>query len=221
MPFEPGDLVCVHWRRNRFQDLRESKLSPRGTGSFKVLHKLAARTTRKRLQVPFDPGDFGLEHWKKEHEDSRTNPFQEGEIDEGSSELALSGVEIDDESSSRGHDGVSGPDAHALVSHALGYDAEHCCTAMGNVMGRAQPWGEHTPRIPAPWREHGHGCTFTPCSRLYTGAMGRARPGCTFTPCSRSSLAIDVQALQDPALVTCVTLSNLAFLKAEFYLYLC
>jgi hypothetical protein len=34
---EPGDLVWVHLRKDRFPDLRKSKLMPRAAGPFKVL----------------------------------------------------------------------------------------------------------------------------------------------------------------------------------------
>jgi hypothetical protein len=38
--FQPGDLVWVHLRKDRFPDLRKSKLLPRAAGPFKVLHKI-------------------------------------------------------------------------------------------------------------------------------------------------------------------------------------
>jgi translation initiation factor IF-1 len=40
MKLEPGDLVWVHLRKDRFPDLRKSKLMPRALGSYKVLQKL-------------------------------------------------------------------------------------------------------------------------------------------------------------------------------------
>jgi len=38
--FQPGDLVWVHLRKNRFPEKRKSKLLPRGDGPFKVLAKI-------------------------------------------------------------------------------------------------------------------------------------------------------------------------------------
>jgi hypothetical protein len=38
--FEPGDLVWLHLRKERFPDLRKSKLMPRADGPFKVLEKI-------------------------------------------------------------------------------------------------------------------------------------------------------------------------------------
>jgi hypothetical protein len=38
--FEPGDLVWLHLRKERFPDLRKSKLMPRVDGPFKVLEKI-------------------------------------------------------------------------------------------------------------------------------------------------------------------------------------
>ncbi|KAK1621207.1 hypothetical protein QYE76_026724 [Lolium multiflorum] len=40
MLFKPGDLVCVHFRKDRFPKLRKSKLKPRGDGPYKVLAKI-------------------------------------------------------------------------------------------------------------------------------------------------------------------------------------
>ena len=38
--FEPGDLVWIHLRKDRFPTLRNSKLKPRGDGPFQVLEKI-------------------------------------------------------------------------------------------------------------------------------------------------------------------------------------
>ncbi|KAK1664266.1 hypothetical protein QYE76_052425 [Lolium multiflorum] len=38
--FKPGDLVWVHFRKDRFPKLRKSKLKPRGDGPYKVLAKI-------------------------------------------------------------------------------------------------------------------------------------------------------------------------------------
>ena len=40
MLFEPGDLVWVHLRKDRFLEQRNSKLQPRADGPFKVLRKI-------------------------------------------------------------------------------------------------------------------------------------------------------------------------------------
>jgi hypothetical protein len=40
MIFEPGDLVWVHFRKERFPEERRSKLLPRGDGPFKVLKRI-------------------------------------------------------------------------------------------------------------------------------------------------------------------------------------
>ena len=89
--FQPGDLVWVHLRKERFPDRRKSKLSPRGDGPFKVLQRVGDNAYKLEL-----PGDYGVSATfnvadlvpylaMDEDQDSRTNPFQEGEIDEGSS----------------------------------------------------------------------------------------------------------------------------------------
>ncbi|KAK1652255.1 hypothetical protein QYE76_070060 [Lolium multiflorum] len=40
MLFKPGDMVWVHFRKDRFPKLRKSKLKPRGVGPYKVLAKI-------------------------------------------------------------------------------------------------------------------------------------------------------------------------------------
>lgn len=40
LQFEPRDLVWLHLRKERFPDLRKSKLLPRADGPFKVLEKI-------------------------------------------------------------------------------------------------------------------------------------------------------------------------------------
>ena len=40
MLFQPGDMVWVHLRKDRFPLLRRYKLKPRGAGPFKVLAKI-------------------------------------------------------------------------------------------------------------------------------------------------------------------------------------
>jgi hypothetical protein len=52
---EPGDLVWVHLRKDRFPDLRKSKLMPRATRPFNVLEKINDNGYKLEL-----PPDFGL-----------------------------------------------------------------------------------------------------------------------------------------------------------------
>lgn len=52
---EPGDDVWLHLRKERFKDLRKSKLAPRGAGPFKVLHK--AGDNAYVLDIPPELGD--------------------------------------------------------------------------------------------------------------------------------------------------------------------
>jgi len=89
--FQPGDLVWVHLRKERFPDQRKNKLSPRGDGPFKVLQRIGDNAYKIEL-----PGDYGVSATFNvadlvpylavdEELDLRTNPLQEREDDEGPS----------------------------------------------------------------------------------------------------------------------------------------
>ncbi len=86
--FAPGDLVWLHLHKDRFPDLRKSKLMPRADGPFKVLEKINDNAYKLEL-----PADFGvsptfniadLKPYLGEEDElpSRTTSFQEGEDDE-------------------------------------------------------------------------------------------------------------------------------------------
>ena len=53
--FESGDLVWLHLRKDRFPDLRKSKLLPRADGPFKVVAKINDNAYKLEL-----PADFGV-----------------------------------------------------------------------------------------------------------------------------------------------------------------
>jgi hypothetical protein len=55
LDFEPGDLVWLHLRKERFPDLRKSKLMSRTDGLFKVLKKINENAYKLHL-----PADFGV-----------------------------------------------------------------------------------------------------------------------------------------------------------------
>jgi hypothetical protein len=51
--FEPGELVWLHLRKDRFSALRKSKLMPRGDGPFKVIERINDNAYRLDLPVDF------------------------------------------------------------------------------------------------------------------------------------------------------------------------
>jgi hypothetical protein len=85
---EPGDLVWLHLRKDRFPDLRKSKLMPRAAGPFKILEKINDNAYKLEL-----PPEFGISHTfnildlkpylgEEDELESRVTPLQEGEDDE-------------------------------------------------------------------------------------------------------------------------------------------
>jgi hypothetical protein len=85
---EPGDLVWLHLRKDRFPDLRKSKLMPRADGPFKIVEKI--NDNAYKLELPLEFGvspTFNISDLKPYLGDedelvSRTTPIQEGEDDE-------------------------------------------------------------------------------------------------------------------------------------------
>ena len=85
--FEPGDLVWLHMRKERFPTQRKSKLLPRGDGPFQVLERINDNAYKLDLPGEYnvsatfnvsDLSPFGV----GDELDLRTNPFQEEGNDE-------------------------------------------------------------------------------------------------------------------------------------------
>jgi hypothetical protein len=85
---EPGDLVWLYLRKDRFPDLRKSKLMPRAAGPYKIIEKI--NNNAYKLELPLEFGvspTFNIADLKpylgeEDELESRTTPFQEGEDDE-------------------------------------------------------------------------------------------------------------------------------------------
>ncbi|XP_057990624.1 uncharacterized protein LOC131173000 [Hevea brasiliensis] len=86
MIFEPGDLVWIHLRKERFPNQRKSKLHPRSDGRFQVLERINNNAYKTEL-----PSDYGVSNtfnvtdltpFLGVEKNSRMNSFQVGEDDE-------------------------------------------------------------------------------------------------------------------------------------------
>ncbi|WVZ63325.1 hypothetical protein U9M48_012966, partial [Paspalum notatum var. saurae] len=95
--FEPGDLVWLHLRKERFPDLRKSKLMPRAAGPFKVLEKINDNACKFELLADFGVSPtfniVDLKPYLGEEDElaSRTTSLQEGEDDEDITPIVMQG----------------------------------------------------------------------------------------------------------------------------------
>jgi hypothetical protein len=86
--FEPGDLVWLHLRKDRFPTLRRSKLMPRAAGPFKILTKINDNAyvldlpAEFGVSTSFNVADLKLYTGEDEELPSRTTSVKEGEDDE-------------------------------------------------------------------------------------------------------------------------------------------
>jgi hypothetical protein len=84
--FQPGDMVWVHFRKDRFLQLRKSKLLPHGTGPYKVLAKI----NDNAYKIDLPTAEYGINNCFNvadltpyEGEDlaaSRSTPFEGGSM---------------------------------------------------------------------------------------------------------------------------------------------
>jgi hypothetical protein len=88
LDFEPGDLIWLHLRKERFSDLRKSKLIPRADGPFKVLEKINENAYNIDLLADFGVtptfNSVDLKPYLGEEDEleSTMTQMQEGEDDE-------------------------------------------------------------------------------------------------------------------------------------------
>ena len=86
--FEPGDMVWLHWRKDRFPTLRHSKLMPRAAGPFKVLTKINDNAyvlglpAELGVSTSFNVADLKPYVGEDEELPSRTTSILEGQDDE-------------------------------------------------------------------------------------------------------------------------------------------
>src|SRR6266498_5287583 len=100
LKFEPGDLVWLHLRKERFPELRKSKLLPRVDGPFKVLEKI--NDNAYKLELPtafgvsptFNIADLRPYLGEEDELESWTTQMQEGKDDEAITSIDTTVVEI-------------------------------------------------------------------------------------------------------------------------------
>ena len=86
--FEPGDLVWLHLRKDRFPELRKSKLMSQADGPFKIIEKINDNAYKLDLHIDFRVSPtFNISDLKpylgeEEELESMTTPIQDGEDDE-------------------------------------------------------------------------------------------------------------------------------------------
>jgi hypothetical protein len=87
--FDVGDLVWLHLRKDRFPNLRKSKLMPRAAGPFKVLEKMDDNAYKLKLPAEmgtvspsFNITDLKPYFGEEDEIASMTTSIQEGEDDE-------------------------------------------------------------------------------------------------------------------------------------------
>jgi hypothetical protein len=85
---EPGDLVWLHLRKERFSELRKSKLMSHDVGPFKILAKINDNAYKLelppefRVSLTFNILDLRPYFGEEDEIPSRTTSMQEGEDDE-------------------------------------------------------------------------------------------------------------------------------------------
>jgi hypothetical protein len=112
LDFEPGDLIWLHLRKERFPDLRKSKLMPRADGLFKVLKKNNENAYKLdlpadfRVSPTFNIADLKPYLGEEDELESRMTQMQEGDDD----------VDINtSDTSTPTHNQISGPITRARV----------------------------------------------------------------------------------------------------------
>jgi hypothetical protein len=99
---EPGDLVWLHLRKERFPELRKSKLMSRAAGPFKILTKINDNAYKLelppefRVSLSFNISDLRPYLGEEYEMSSRMTSMQEGDDDEdiNTSATIISSVEI-------------------------------------------------------------------------------------------------------------------------------
>jgi hypothetical protein len=112
LDFTPGDLVWLHLRKERFPNLRKSKLMPRADGLFKVLDRISENAYKLDL-----PTDFGVSHIFN-IADLKPYLGEEDELESRMTQMQEGGDDVDintSDTSTPTHNQISGPITQACV----------------------------------------------------------------------------------------------------------
>jgi hypothetical protein len=112
LDFTPGDLVWLHLRKERFPNLRKSKLMPRADGLFKVLDRISENAYKLDL-----PTDFGVSYIFN-IADLKPYLGEEDELESRMTQMQEGGDDVDintSDTSTPTHNQIFGPITQACV----------------------------------------------------------------------------------------------------------